>query len=67
MGLSIPGRKTTAGTFPIRTVLEKDLFGGDDLGAVGTGLDVLCMSWFGAARWDLGAGGASVATVSWRS
>lgn len=33
----MPGRDTTTGTFPINVVLEKDLLGGDDLGAVGTG------------------------------
>lgn len=40
-GWVIPGRSTTVGTFPISVVLEKDLFGGVDLGAVGTGLNEL--------------------------
>lgn len=61
----MPGKKTLTGTFPIRTVLENDRFGGDDLGAVGTGLE----------GWDitvdvaggLEGGGSSPATVSCRS
>ena len=36
LGWIIPGKKTTTGTFPTNVVLEKDLFGGEDLGAVGT-------------------------------
>lgn len=35
-GCVIPGRNTTTGTFPIRTVVEKDRLGGVVLGAVGT-------------------------------
>lgn len=33
----MPGRKTTTGTFPIKVVLEKERFGGKDLGAVARG------------------------------
>lgn len=33
----MPGNETTTGTFPTKVVLEKDRFGGEDLGAVGTG------------------------------
>lgn len=36
-GLAIPGRETTTGTLPTKVVLENDRFGGEDLGAVGTG------------------------------
>lgn len=39
IGWAIPGRSTTAGTFPISVVLEKDRFGGVEFGAVGTGLN----------------------------
>lgn len=65
MGRAMPCRNTTTGTLPIRVVLEKDLFGGVERGAVGTG--------FGAKS-DMDSGtaegllvGSSPATVSCRS
>lgn len=60
-GLAIPGKETTTGTFPTNVVLEKDRFGGEDLGAVGTGCPTDGVGRFGAAA------GRSSATVSWRS
>jgi hypothetical protein len=65
MGRAMPCRNTTTGTLPIRVVLEKDLFGGVERGAVGTG--------FGA-KFDMDPGtaeglltGSSPATISCRS
>lgn len=57
--------KTTTGTFPIRVVLENDLLGGDDLGAVGTGLGGLGIAVEVAGA--LEEVRSSPATVSWRS
>lgn len=57
----MPGKKTTTGTLPTSVVLEKDRFGGEDLGAVGT----VTVDW-GKERgtgW-VGAGLSSPATVS---
>lgn len=47
----MPGKNTTTGTFPIKTVLENDRFGGEERGAVGTTLDEV-----GAVRVDAGTG-----------
>lgn len=63
-GLAIPGRETTTGTLPTSVVLEKDRFGGEDRGAVGTDAIELGIAGFTgrfAEDWSLPA------TVSWRS
>lgn len=65
IGWSMPGKKTLTGTFPIKTVLENDLFGGDDFGAVGTGLEGYGNTFDVAGGFELG--GSSPATVSCRS
>lgn len=65
IGWAMPGMKTTTGTFPIRVVLENDLLGGDDLGAVGTGLGGLGIAVEVAGA--LEEVRSSPATVSWRS
>ena len=51
IGFTMPGKNTTTGTFPIKTVLENDRFGGEERGAVGTPLDEI-----GAVKVDAGTG-----------
>lgn len=68
VGWCIPGKNTIVGTFPIRTVLENDLFGRGDRGAVKTGLAIAFGAAAAAEEGGLEAGvGSSPATVSWRS
>lgn len=68
VGWLMPGRNTTAGTFPIKTVFENDRLGGDDRGAVGTGFDATggpaLEPIFVAAEGFNADGGSSPATVS---
>lgn len=67
VGWLMPGRNTTTGTFPIKIVLENDLFGGEDRGAVGTGFEATGGA-LGAVEEGFDAGSwSSPATVSWRS
>lgn len=66
-GLSMPGRYTTTGTFPATRVVEKDRFGVEVLGAVGTVVGKFLwenVEAFVEALGRLGAGGSSPATVS---
>lgn len=66
----MPGRNTTTGTLPTKTVLENERFGGDDRAAVGgPAADGIAgwRGWPGAGAgldWDAGT---SWATDSWRS
>ena len=63
----MPGRKITTGTFPIKVVLEKERFGGEDLSGAGAVFGTFDATVPEGAPDDLEAGGLSPATVSWRS